>query len=423
MAFAEQDAAVNRAKAHDHVATHKIVQEGETRDAFLPISLVQEGQKAYQRGKVTQLLQLIATSQQYVSLPTNGRQLASMVLVMAYADLQLLDIDPMTIWKDVVAFISQGLVAPGSVATGSSQEGVDLTSARSLRLAFLSKNVVAARQILSSTTNETLDIDYTHREVQANGQITIDIPFVAWAALVGWDDIAIELLRRGANIMAKGAETGRTALCILIECASNSVVDIVFDILDRQDPPFNWNQVLTDEIPAYQALHVAAKFNRGQWIERLVHRNANLVAEELEYGYDPLLVAVLMKKFWAALELIRCGADAMHITSKGFCAAKVAAEKGHIHLLMAYLKLHPEVINKVVSPSNNHRLIDVAMSFDQIHVIRYLVDQGAQQADPSQPTYSPVMMAVVGGKDLMASILLEVDSPSHHILAKNRNVL
>lgn len=422
--------ATERAEAHEHVSLHKPVVSGEARDPFLPSHLVAEGQRAYQRGKVVRFLSLLATSSEYLESPTNGRQLASMVLVLCSADLLLLSLSPESIWVEVLQSIGDNASAfsllPPPPPVSSSSPLAEAT--RSLALALVSENGEAARQILSLLSPEEIDVNYVHT-VEAdvepmNGMVgddqgTVGYPLVTLAVLMAMDDVAITLLERGADVLGRDNRLGRTAMFVIIERGGKRLVDFVFEHF----PSFDWNTILTTESCQYRALHVAARYNRGQWIARLVSHGAELHAEEGEYQYDPLLTAVVLDNHWTAVELIRCGADPMRMSPRGKCAAAVAAERGHLHILAACLNRSPEMGDALVDPANSSRLLDIAIAFKRPHVVTSLIQRKVELSYLCREGQSPLLVAVLFDDEYSALQLIEAGADVHQPIYENRNAL
>lgn len=410
--FASQDSARNRSEAHEHAATHNELGPGEQADPFLSVELVAKGQRLHQRAKVVHFLQLLLSSREYLDTPTNGRQLASMVMVLVYEDICLLQLDPFDMWNDVLR--SEGTVQQGAVALD--EVSVAAVTAKSLALAIASHNLSAAEMILSS--GEDIDVNYVHR-VDVDGGEGVGYPLTSLAVLMGMDDLAIDLLRRGADVLIQDSRLGRTVMYVIVERAGKKLIDFVF----AHFADFDWNQILTTEVCQYQALHVAARYNRGQWIERLIQRGADILAEEGEFQYDALLTAVVMDNHWTTIELIRCGADARRMSANGKCAAGVAAERGNVHVLAAFCEMNPVVVNAVVDTARDCRLLDTAISFKKRHVVRYLIDNGAELSYFCRDGQSPLMVAVLFSDEYSAIMLIEAGADLHQCVYKNRNAL
>jgi ankyrin repeat protein len=412
--FRHEDRSQGRADAHEHAAQHKSVSEGEHRDAFLPIEQVREGQKQHQRSQIIHFLRLLIQSREYLTERSNGMHIASLVLLLCRKDISSLGLDLMDIWREVLVDVN-GNEIPGS-STQEIEAPPPFSVSHSLALAICSQNHEAALQILNSSREE-LDANYMYRIQCEEGEF--GYPIITLAVLSGMDDVALALLHRDADLMRTDERHGRSVLYVIIERGGKQLVDAVFELL----ADFDWNQPLTLEESRYHALHIAARYNRGQWVERLVHRGASLNAEESELHYDPLLTAVVLDHHWAALELIRCGANPSNMTHHDKCAAAVAAERGHLSVLSAFCGKHPELMASTVDCEHHWRLLDVAIAFKQHHVVRYLIQKGADISYVDKEGRSPIMVAALFEDEFSAVQLIEAGADLHNSVCNNRTPL
>jgi ankyrin repeat protein len=139
-------------------------------------------------------------------------------------------------------------------------------------------------------------------------------------------------------------------------------------------------------------------------------------AEEAEFQYTPLVMAVVMDNHWVAAELISCGADVRRMTSRGNSAIRVAAERGNLQLLATAVVKYPDVINAIYNTSLNSQLLEIAIAFKQHHVIRFLIDQGADLGHINGEGFSPAIIAAFNGDEYALLMLLKAKNSHHQVM-------
>ena len=127
----------------------------------------------------------------------------------------------------------------------------------------------------------------------------------------------------------------------------------------------------------YFPIHVAAKNNHGHIVRRLLEAGANVDAVECEWGYTPLVLALMVGSEWAAHELISRGASLSYRTRNQRTALGVAAERGFSSVIEVVLKAGLADVNEVASLPFELRLLHVAAFYSQPQCVATLLRLGA----------------------------------------------
>lgn len=408
--FASENTSENRVAAHDHAATHKVVAEGETQDAFLPLDLVLQGQNAFQRRKLIKYLQLVIGSNSLVSRSSNGLQTASMGMLLAFEDIQLLGWKPLEVWNE--ALDGSDINFMSSISFELSPSTV---SSKSLALAMLSHNLDAARQILI-TEGVSVDADYRH-PISLEDHTEINYPLTSMAVLLDMDEIAEELLKRGANVLQAESRLGRTVMYVIVEKGGQKLLDFVF----RHCVEFDWNQALTAEICGFSALDIASRYDRGFLVAHLVRRGVDMYKEDGECSYTPLVMAVVLDNHWTATELIKWGADVQRLTSRGTSAAKIAAERGNLAILMTALQSDSSLLRAPTSSAGS--ILGTALFFKQHHIVHFLLTNKAAINFVNEEGASPLMTALLCDDEYSALMLLQAGADINLSFHDGRNAM
>ena len=161
------------------------------------------------------------------------------------------------------------------------QQRVRQQGAAQLSNALITNNLEAVMQILHTYRDDSLDVDYVEPR--------LGHPLCALAALSGKASIALLLLQRGANPMARNMN-GRTVLYIAVECGLEDMVRCITD----GHPELDLNTPATSEMQQYCPIHVAARYNHGHIVRMLAAiPQVNLNILEKERGYAPLTLGTL----------------------------------------------------------------------------------------------------------------------------------
>eukprot|EP01031_Cornospumella_fuschlensis_P028652 gene28652-34594_t len=392
--FASEVSSDNRVAAHEHAATHKVVAEGEAQDAFLPLELVLQGQNSFQRKKLIKYLQLVIGSNSLMSRSSNGLQTASVAMLLAYEDIRLLGWQPLEVWNEALAGSDINFLSSISLELSS-----NVVSSKSLALAMLSHNLDAARQILL-TDEGSIDVNYRH-PISLEDQTEINYPLTSIAVLLNMDEIAEELLRRGADVMQAESKLGRTVMYVIVEKGGQKLLEFVF----QHCATFDWNQSLTAELCGFSALDIASRYDRGFLIAHLAKRGVDMCKEDGECNYTPLVMAVVLDHHWTATELIKWGADIKRLTSRGTSAAKIAAEKGNLAILMTALQSDSSLLSAPTSSAVN--ILETAIFFKQYHVINFLIAHKAAIDFVNDEGSCPLITALLCEDEYSSLMLLQ----------------
>jgi ankyrin repeat protein len=143
-------------------------------------------------------------------------------------------------------------------------------------------------------------------------------------------------------------------------------------------------------------------------IRKLVALQVDLNVIENEFGYTPLMLAIVLSNEWAAMELIRAGADFKIAARNGRTSTFVAAERGLTELLRLMLRSGQIHIDDPVAFPNCMRLLHVGAFHKQPHVVSLLIDMGANlNALDDDGGYTPLMMSLLGRNFMSALELID----------------
>eukprot|EP00595_Chromulina_sp_UTEXLB2642_P002947 CAMPEP_0196764890 /NCGR_PEP_ID=MMETSP1095-20130614/7128_1 /TAXON_ID=96789 ORGANISM="Chromulina nebulosa, Strain UTEXLB2642" /NCGR_SAMPLE_ID=MMETSP1095 /ASSEMBLY_ACC=CAM_ASM_000446 /LENGTH=674 /DNA_ID=CAMNT_0042121683 /DNA_START=525 /DNA_END=2549 /DNA_ORIENTATION=- len=227
--------------------------------------------------------------------------------------------------------------------------------------AVVTKNEEAIRQILSSY-RDNININYI--------ETLYGNPIASLATLCDVDWLAKALIEKGADPFL-GNLQGRNLIYIIIEKGKTELLELIIQMY-KKSPQFY--DRLTSDFTAYNGLHVAIRYNQQSIVNRLVECGFNIEAPENEFGYSPLFLAVIMNFEWIASGLINYGADVKAAARSGRTPLYVAVEKGYLSLLCQMITHAKFDVNEVVDVKSNYRLLHVAASLNQYHIVKKLLD-------------------------------------------------
>ena len=308
--FDSRDSARDRADCHTHVGLHQPVGQTDAHtqgDPFLPIEVVQKGQRDFQRERLIVVLRLMLTSRDLVrekegereeDAVTNGH-LAALALVRASEDIRVLGIGAREVWDSAIQSLlppeppSQSVSISLSIAesdreieterqtereTERQTEREGVKGARLLAQALLSGNDAAIKQILASFPvldregerdsgsaegeREALDVDFLAETETESGEREgerVSHPLLSLAVLLNNQSLAIELIRRGADPLKRDRTAqGRCPLYVIVE---RGMIDVLKEVLvcNASSEVDLVNVPLTDEDARYTALHCVAR--------------------------------------------------------------------------------------------------------------------------------------------------------------------
>jgi ankyrin repeat protein len=401
-AFASGDRHADSAKAHTHCAVHS--RNPHHRDAFLPMDVVREGQRAYQLDRLIRLIVLAMTSSEH---GCSGGQDVALALILSELELLDLGFTLKELWQTAETRLLINSPAP---PTSSSRQLPPSARNMSKQLwyAIITQNDEAAAQILTAGGNE-IDVDYID---PGSG-----MPLLLMSVLCDQTDVTRRLLQFGANI--RGANRlGRSLLFVVAEKGAVDVLKIIQELF----PSTDWNASVTTEVPNLSMLHVAARYNRGSMIKALLElRSVSLNGRETEFGYSPLYFATLQGAVWAASLLLEAGADVTIQSNVGRTVLFTAIELGHGDIVRQILGKHPLLLNVSVEESSGQRPLHVAVMFAQTHIVYLLIELGADLnvitgENFGHQAYTPLHLALLKGTNQAALALIaagaDINKPS-----------
>ena len=305
LGFSDGDSENNRGSAHTHAATHHT--RTENRDAFLPAEIVAEGQKSLQNRLLVKCVSLAMSPE---DAGGSGCDDAGLALILAAADIFDLNINIVDVWWAADAIFREddppqvSLPRPEALSDGGKQ----------MADALKTQNWLACRQLMQ-VLKDDLNCDYIDED---SGH-----PVTSLALLLRQKAIVVQLLRRGADPLLTSSTVRRTVLYIAIETGMLDVVKLILEL----NPSIDINTCITQESNGYNLLHAASRYNHGHIVKYLVSKGADLNIKELELGYTPLLLAVVMQNSWAARELIALGSPLNEAGLAGRTSLFILAEQ------------------------------------------------------------------------------------------------
>lgn len=315
LGFSSGNPDIDRGNAHTHVASHHT--RTDNRDAFLPPEVVACGQRQLQQRLLVKCVSLAMTSKDFGG---NGSSDAGLALVLVAADLADLHLNVVDIWIEAEARITGGdslaarPVPPPPVGQSTQVEVFD--GGMQLAIALKTQNLFACRQIMQAF-KEDLNCNYIDTD---SGHSLASL-----ALLFRQKSIVVQLLRRGANPLVMSRKVPRTVLYIAIEIGMLDIVKLILELNPTID--INSASISGEENNGYHPLHVAARYNHGHIVKFLVGKGADLHTKELELGYTPILLALVMKHSWAARGLIVLGSNLLEPATAGRTSLFILAEK------------------------------------------------------------------------------------------------
>jgi ankyrin repeat protein len=310
LGFSSEGAEAARANAHTHVASHH--NRADNRDAFLPPEVVAAGQRQLQQRMLVKCVALARTSKDFGENGCSCSSDAQLGLILAAEDLAALNLNVVEIWNEAGAEVGAEAL-PSSPHSATPPLAV-CDGGLQLAAALKTQNLLACRQIMQAFKNN-LNCNYIDEE---SGH-----PLVSLALLLRQKSIVVQLLRRGADPLLHSEKVRRTVLYIAIETGMLDIVKLILEL----NPTIDLNSCITEEANGYHPLQAAARYNHGHIVKFLVSRGADIHKKELELGYTPILLALVLAHSWAARELILLGSSLNEPGTAGRTALFILAEK------------------------------------------------------------------------------------------------
>ena len=241
----------------------------------------------------------------------DSRALTALGLIMAAPDLTDVNLKVQDVWNDALCLEDKASVSsPSSLPAYT----LDMDGGKVLAEAMKTFNFAACRQALQAF-KDTMDVNY----MDSSG-----FSILSLGVLYNQKEVVSQLLRRGANpMLINNNERRRTSLHIAIERGMLDAVKLMLEL----NPSIDINSSVTEESTQLNALHVAASYNQGHIAKFLVSQGANLKAKEMEFGYTPVMMSLVLKHSWASRELIILGSDLTVQGDSGRSPLFVLAEK------------------------------------------------------------------------------------------------
>jgi ankyrin repeat protein len=377
--------------------------------------LIKLGQKKYQIAQLDRCISLAMCSLDY---GTNGRHEVALGLILCSNELNDLDINIATIWKSAEQHAGNN---GNDININNTITSIDpntelnekrVHGSKQLSNAIITSNDHAIDQIINAySESDSFDVDFVDPK---HG-----FPLLSLAIMYNYTKLAIELINRGANPLICN-RIGRNVLFIVIE---KGVIEVLKHIV-LMNPDIELNiPVTTEDHCNYYPIHVAAKFNRGHLISYFSNLNVNMNQLEKQFGYTPLLIALVLGHEWAVFELMKEGADIHIPTEKGRTALYVVAEKGHVEVLFFMITRYQIDVNAVVDLITGNRLLYIASLYDKSHIISLLISHNVEvnYVNDNVP-FTPLMVCIMR-KNVIGTLSLLKAGADVHVINIGRNLM
>ena len=124
----------------------------------------------------------------------------------------------------------------------------------------------------------------------------------------------------------------------------------------------------------------------------------DLEAREGEWGYTPLMLALVSGQEWAAQELLDRGADVRALSRNNRTALGIAAERGLNAIIELAVRRRLAEVDDVAALPFRLRLLHVVAFYNQPHTVSMLLQLGAHpDLTELEGGYTPLAMAILGG--------------------------
>jgi len=406
MGFSTGDADTDRGNSHAHAAEHH---PGPDKDPFLPLDVIKDGQSRVQCSQLVKCASLAMRSKEYGA---NNKHAVALSLVLLTQELSDLGIEARDVWAQADRALRQHQTPHSSNHQNTHYpDGVDhTTGGPQLANALKSSNRHAVRQILQAFRNN-LDINYKDPE---HGH-----PLVSLALLAKQKDIAIQLLRRGADPTLCSL-SGRSVLFVAVEIGILEILKVIMESFSNIDV----NAPVTAESCKYTMLHVAARYNHGHLVDYLLSLGADINLREHEFGYSPLMLALISDSGWAGEVLIAHGADPRTPSTSGRNSLFLAVERENFFALDMLLSMDCVGINDPVCASDGMNPLHVAVCHQKHAAVSYLLEKGADvYCVDRKHGYTPLMVAIISSNSLAALQLIRAGADVHRASRSGRTAI
>ena len=135
-------------------------------------------------------------------------------------------------------------------------------------------------------------------------------------------------------------------------------------------------------------------------------------AEEGEWGYTPLTLALVMSYQWVAAELLAMGADPLRMSSRGSCPALVIAEKGLTALVPQVLQRCAAAATTTAQEAKDAKrirvlMLHIAIENNRNNIVSMIMSHREDINACNQHGNSPLMTALITGNRAAAMMLIK----------------
>jgi ankyrin repeat protein len=307
----------------------------------------------------------------------------------------------------------------GSYTRGA--DSADLEEARSLLAqlsnAIIFRNEAAIAQLMSARRVFALLSPNTICPRQQESLLML-------ATMSGAEDLAVELLRRGGDMLMKiqhGNLIGkRNALFVAVELGLCRLLDAALSQGVSLD-----SQVCFEDQFALRPMHVAAQYNKIEVIRLLISRGASVNVRCPLSGLTPLMLSVQFGHEAAARELLTLGANPGIGSNAGRLPLYMAIEKGFISIVKVLVTEFRANIRCPLSsePSLPHAAY-LSVLYNQSFMIPDLIALGADvDIGDASLCLSPLSLAALKGDEEAVKHLLEAGASPMSMSAAGRSAM
>ena len=222
------------------------------------------------------------------------------------------------------------------------------------------------------------------------------------AAFFGHEEVALELLQRGADIHVKSKKNGRTALHMACLKGHLNCAQLLVNVGSRLNEPDddNWTPLI-----------LAAFFGHEEVALELLQRGADIHVKSREHGRTALHLACLKGHLNCAQLLVNVGSRLNEPDDDNWTPLILAAFFGHEEVALELLQRGADI--HVKSKEHGRTALHLACAEGHLKCAHLLVNVGSRLNEPDDDNWTPLILAAFFGHEEVASELLQRGADIH----------